>query len=131
MDYSPPGSSAHGDSPSKNTEVGCPALLQEIFPNQRWNPGLPYCMQIRYHLRHEGSPGGEVAFPNVTTVLQSVQRRIFPNPRMEPRSPASPALQADSSPTETPGKPLLYYRNPTFFIIQTMMSNTAATAQVL
>ena len=34
MDYSPPGSSAHGDSPSKNTEVGCPALLQEIFPNQ-------------------------------------------------------------------------------------------------
>ena len=33
MDYSPPGSSVHGGSPSKNTEVGCHALLQEIFPN--------------------------------------------------------------------------------------------------
>ena len=31
----PPGSSAHGDSPGKNTEVGCHALLlQGIFPNQ-------------------------------------------------------------------------------------------------
>ena len=28
MDYSPPGSSVHGDSPGKNTGVGCHALLQ-------------------------------------------------------------------------------------------------------
>ena len=28
MDYSPPGSSVHEDSPGKNTEVGCHALLQ-------------------------------------------------------------------------------------------------------
>ena len=28
MDYSPPGSSIHGDSPSKNTGVGCHFLLQ-------------------------------------------------------------------------------------------------------
>ena len=28
MDYSPPGSSVHGDSPSKNTGVGCHVLLQ-------------------------------------------------------------------------------------------------------
>ena len=27
MDYSPPGSSVHGESPSKNTRVGCHALL--------------------------------------------------------------------------------------------------------
>ena len=32
MDYSPPGSSVHGDSPGKNTRVGCHALLQGIFP---------------------------------------------------------------------------------------------------
>ena len=32
MDYSPPGSSLHGDSPGKNTGVGCHALLQGIFP---------------------------------------------------------------------------------------------------
>ena len=34
MDCSPPGSSVHGDSPGKNTEVGCHALLQGIFPTQ-------------------------------------------------------------------------------------------------
>ena len=32
MDCSPPGSSVHGDSLSKNTGVGCHALLQGIFP---------------------------------------------------------------------------------------------------
>ena len=30
MDCSPPGSSVHGDSPGKNTGVGCHALLQGI-----------------------------------------------------------------------------------------------------
>ena len=31
MDRSPPGSSVDGDSPGKNTGVGCHALLQGIF----------------------------------------------------------------------------------------------------
>ena len=31
MDCSPPGSTVHGDSPGKNTGVGCHALLQGIF----------------------------------------------------------------------------------------------------
>ena len=31
MDCSPPGFSVHGDSPGKNTGVGCQALLQGIF----------------------------------------------------------------------------------------------------
>ena len=31
MDCSPPGSSIHGDSPGKNTGLGCHALLQGIF----------------------------------------------------------------------------------------------------
>ena len=52
-----PGSSVHGDSPSKNTGVDCHALLQGIFPG------------------------------------------------IEPRSPA---LQADSLPSELPGKPCIY-----------------------
>ena len=43
MDCSPPGSSVHGDSPGKNTGVGCHALLQGIFPTQGSNPGLPHC----------------------------------------------------------------------------------------
>ena len=50
------GSSAHGDSPGKNTRVSCHALLQGIFPTQGLNPGLPHCLQILYHLSHQGSP---------------------------------------------------------------------------
>ena len=56
MDCSPPGSSVYGESPGKNTGVGCHALLQEIFPIQGLNPGLPYCGQILYCLSHQGSP---------------------------------------------------------------------------
>ena len=58
MDCSPPGSSVHGDSPGKNTEAGCHALLQGIFPTQGSNLQL-------LHLLHwqEGSlplaPPGE------------------------------------------------------------------------
>ena len=37
MDYSPPGSSVHGDSPGKNTGVDCHFLLQGIFPTQGSN----------------------------------------------------------------------------------------------
>ena len=56
MDCGPPGSPVHGDPPGKNTGVGCQALLHGIFPTQGWNPGLPNCMQILYHLSHQGSP---------------------------------------------------------------------------
>ena len=55
MDSSPPGTSVHGGSPGKNTGVGCHALLQGIFPTQEWNPGLPHCRQILYHLSQQGS----------------------------------------------------------------------------
>ena len=34
MDHSLPGSSVHGDSPGKNTGLGCRALLQGIFLTQ-------------------------------------------------------------------------------------------------
>ena len=37
MECSPPGSSVHGDSPGKNTRVGCHALLKGIFPTQGSN----------------------------------------------------------------------------------------------
>ena len=40
VDCRPPGSSVHGDSPGKNSGVGCPALLQGIFPTQGLNPRL-------------------------------------------------------------------------------------------
>ena len=40
VDCSLPGSSAHGDSPGKNTGVGCHALLPGIFPTQGSNSHL-------------------------------------------------------------------------------------------
>ena len=46
----PPGSFVHGDSPGKNTGVGCHFLLQGIFPAQELNPGLLHCRQILYRL---------------------------------------------------------------------------------
>ena len=61
-DCGPPGSSVHGDSPGKNTGVGCLALLQEIFPSQGLNPGLPHCRQILYSLSHQGSTPGALNF---------------------------------------------------------------------
>ena len=53
MDYGPPGSSVHGDSPGKNTGVGCHALLQGIFPTQGLNLGLLHRRQILYPLSHQ------------------------------------------------------------------------------
>ena len=55
MECSLPGSSVHGNSPGKNTGVDCHAFLQEIFPTQGSNPGIPHCRQILYHLSHQGS----------------------------------------------------------------------------
>ena len=46
MNCSSPGSSVHGDSPGKNTGVGCCALPPVDLPTQGWNPGLPHCRQI-------------------------------------------------------------------------------------
>ena len=40
MECSPPGSSNRGDSPGKNTGVGCSALLQGIFQVQGLNQSL-------------------------------------------------------------------------------------------
>ena len=53
MDSSLPGSSVHGNSPGKNTGVGCHALVQRIFPTKGSNPGLLHCRRILYHLSHQ------------------------------------------------------------------------------
>ena len=57
VDCTSPGLSVHGDSPGKNTGVGCHAVLQEIFPTQESNPGLLHCRRSLSHLSHQGSPG--------------------------------------------------------------------------
>ena len=66
MDYSLPGSFVHGDSPGKNTGVGCHALLQGIFPTQGSNPGLQHCRQI-HCLSHWGRP-------------RILERVVYPSP---------------------------------------------------
>ena len=76
MDYSPLGSSVHGDSPGKNTGVGCHAFLQGIFVTQGPNPGLPHGRQLLYHLSHQGSPSilEWVAYPFSRGTSQSRNR---------------------------------------------------------
>ena len=65
MECSPPGSSVHGDSPGKNTGVGCHTLLQGIFSTQRLNTGLPHCRWIIYHLSHQRS----ARYPQVSFIF--------------------------------------------------------------
>jgi len=69
-DCSPPGSSVHGDSPGKNTKVGCHALLQGIFPTRGSNSGLLHCRLILSCLSHQGSIIGSnmLAFAFLSTM---------------------------------------------------------------
>ena len=46
----------HRYSPGPNTGVGSLSLLQQIFPSQGSNPGLPHCRRVLYQLSHQGSP---------------------------------------------------------------------------
>ena len=56
MDHSLPGSSIDGDSPGRNTGVGCHALFQGTFPTHGLNPGFPHCKRVLYCLSYQGSP---------------------------------------------------------------------------
>ena len=94
MDNSLPGSSVHGDSPSKNTGVGCHALLQGIFSTQGLIPGLLPCRWILSGLSHEGVIGAHKPLPPPasprarTPVLSPVFAHSFPSrPATVPGSP--------------------------------------------
>ena len=56
MDWGPPGFSVLGDSPGKNTGLGCHAPLQGIFPTEALNPGLPHFKWIPLRLSQQRSP---------------------------------------------------------------------------
>ena len=71
MGCSLPGSSVHGDSPSKNTGVGCHTLLQGIFSTQGSNPSLLQYRQILYHLSHHGSPTTKEKNNQASSVLRT------------------------------------------------------------
>ena len=90
MDYT-----VHGILQARIMELGSLSLLQGIFPTQGSNPDLQHCRQILYQLSHQGSPRllEWVAYP-------------FSRGSSQPRNQTgSPALQADSLPTELSGKP--------------------------
>ena len=54
--FATPGLYSPWNSPGQNTGVGRLSLLQEIFPTQGSNPGLPHCRRILYQLSHKGTP---------------------------------------------------------------------------
>ena len=84
VDCSPPGSSVHGDSPGKNTGVGCHALLQGIFPTQGSTPGLPHGRRILYRLSHQRSLdvlSWELPVPGL---FQELYTQICSQPRQVP-----------------------------------------------
>ena len=94
MDCSSPCSSVLGDPPGKDARVDCHALLQGIFATKKSNPGLPRCRRILYHLSHQGSP-------RILEWLPCPPAGDLADPGIEHRSPA---LQADSLPSESRGK---------------------------
>ena len=83
-------------SMGKNTGVVCYFLLQKIFLTQGSNPGLLHCRQILYQLSYQGSS------KKYWSGLPCPPPGDLLNPGIEPRSPT---LQADSLPSEPPGKP--------------------------
>ena len=84
MDYT-----VHENSPGQNTGVGSLSLLQEIFPTQGLNPGLPPCRKIIYQLSPQGSPWIQewVAYPfsrgssqpGNQTMVSCIAGRFFTN----------------------------------------------------
>ena len=73
MDCSLPGSRVHGDSPGKNTGVGCRALLQGIVPTQGSNLHLSCLLHWQ-----EGSlplaPQGPVKYPCLSLSNQTLHK---------------------------------------------------------
>ena len=92
MDYT-----VHGILQAENTGVDCHALLQQIFPPQGLNPGLPHCRETL-----PAEPQGKPKNTGVGWVVYPFSSDL-PDPGIEP---GSLALQVDSLPTELSGKHL-------------------------
>ena len=80
MDYSPPGSSVHGDSLGNNTGVDCHALLQGIFKTQGWN----LCLLCLLHWQAGSLPLAPPGKPSLLYQFSTVQSlshvRLFATP---------------------------------------------------
>ena len=117
----------------KNAGVGSLPLLQWIFPTKESNRGLLHYRQILYHLSYKEALRAELSCVQLFATPWTVARQAplsmefsreeywsglrcpppgdLLDPGMEPRSPA---VQADSLPSEPPGKPLLRLKMPKF-----------------
>ena len=103
----------------KNAGVGSLPLLQWIFPTKESNRGLLHYRQILYHLSYKEALRAELSCVQLFATPWTVARQAplfmgfsrqeywsglsFPSPGYLPNpgiKPASPALQADSLPTE-------------------------------
>ena len=100
--------------------MGSLSLLQGIFPTQKLSQGLLHCRRILYQLSYQFSSVAQSCptlcglyptrllcpwdFPgkNTGAGCHALLQGIFPTQGSKPRSPA---LQADSLPSEPPEKP--------------------------
>ena len=82
---------------------------RRIFPTQGLNPGLPHCRQILLLSDPPGKPKNTgVGSLSLLEAREYWSGYSIPSPRDLPDlgiELESPALQADSLPTELPGKP--------------------------
>ena len=74
INYSPPGSSVHWDSPGKNIGVGCHALLWGSFPPR--NQTEVSCIAVTLLLSYLGSPTNHDGTAN-QNYLTSVRMAII------------------------------------------------------
>ena len=105
----PHGLYSRWNSRGQNTGVGSLSLLQGIFPTQGLDPGLLHFKQILYQLCHKGSP--RILEWSGVKPIPSPADLPDPGSDLPDADPSfvsgSPALQADSLPTELPAKPSL------------------------
>jgi len=105
MNCSLRGSSVHGDSPGKNTGVGCHALLQGIFLTQGSNPHL-LCL---LHMQVDSLPLSPPGKPNALYQIRSdqishsvVSNSLRPHESQHSRPPCpspTPGVHSDSRPS--------------------------------
>ena len=62
------------NSPGQNTGVGSLSLLQQIFPTQGSNPGLPHCRWMLHQLSHQRSP----ICANPTNIMKGTVNALAP-----------------------------------------------------
>ena len=87
-DCSPPGSSVLGDSPGKNTGMGCHSFCQKIFATKGLvaNPCNP---PLQVDSLPTEPPGKLAYLVQIKTVQVDLQYKVSPCPSFEPQYPGS------------------------------------------